>query len=136
MYDERWPARDLKEAFVWRGDAGYEQAWAGMLFNELKPQRYPDVIIQAASEADVVERSGSPAPTVSKWPCGRAGTVGSAHRFATAACSSTWPDCANTTSIPGPQRPPRSRVSRAVSSRRPLLSKGWRFPPAIAQRSR
>jgi FAD/FMN-containing dehydrogenase len=39
---------------VWRGDAGYEATRQSMLWNALKPARYPEAIISAASAADVV----------------------------------------------------------------------------------
>ncbi len=38
-----------------RGDAGYETARLGAVWNGRKPDRYPDVIVLAASEADVVQ---------------------------------------------------------------------------------
>jgi len=38
---------------VRRGDAAYESTWEAMLWNGLKPQRFPDVIVRATSEADV-----------------------------------------------------------------------------------
>lgn len=37
-----------------RGDPGYAETWAEMLWNGLKPERFPDVIVRAASQADVV----------------------------------------------------------------------------------
>jgi FAD/FMN-containing dehydrogenase len=37
-----------------RGDAGYEPARRASVWNALTPDRYPDVIVQAASEADAV----------------------------------------------------------------------------------
>jgi len=37
-----------------RGEAGYEQARRGALWNGRKPRRFPDVIVQAASDADVI----------------------------------------------------------------------------------
>ena len=39
---------------VWRGDAQYEPTRQGMLWNALKPARFPEAIVSAASEADVV----------------------------------------------------------------------------------
>jgi len=47
--------RALDEALIWRGTAGYEDVRESMLWNWLKPQRFPDVIVQAASEQDVVD---------------------------------------------------------------------------------
>lgn len=38
-----------------RGDAAYESTWEAMLWNGLKPQRFPDLIVRATSEADVAE---------------------------------------------------------------------------------
>ncbi|MEV6316611.1 FAD-binding oxidoreductase [Streptomyces sp. NPDC051776] len=38
---------------LWRDDPGYEHAWAGALWNRVKPRRYPEVIVRAASERDV-----------------------------------------------------------------------------------
>lgn len=39
----------------WRGDSGYEEARHAAVWNELKPQREPEAIVYARSEADVVE---------------------------------------------------------------------------------
>jgi len=39
---------------VWRGEAGYEDARRGAVWNGRKPRRFPDVVVQARSEADVV----------------------------------------------------------------------------------
>lgn len=39
---------------VWRGDEQYEGTRQSMLWNALKPARFPEVIVSAASEADVV----------------------------------------------------------------------------------
>ena len=39
---------------VWRGDHYYEQTRRSMVWNELKPNRFPEAIIKATSEADVV----------------------------------------------------------------------------------
>ncbi len=38
----------------WRGDAGYEQARVGGLFNARRPDRYPEAVLLAADEDDVV----------------------------------------------------------------------------------
>jgi FAD/FMN-containing dehydrogenase len=40
---------------VWRGDSGYERARSGAVWNARKPARFPDVIVQAKSDHDVVE---------------------------------------------------------------------------------
>jgi FAD/FMN-containing dehydrogenase len=37
-----------------RGDAGYESARCGAVINGRKPQRFPDIIVQVASDHDVV----------------------------------------------------------------------------------
>jgi FAD/FMN-containing dehydrogenase len=39
---------------VWRGDERYETTRQSMLWNALKPPRYPEAIVSAASDADVV----------------------------------------------------------------------------------
>jgi FAD/FMN-containing dehydrogenase len=45
----------LFDGSVWqRGDDGYEDARLDAVWNARKPDRYPDVIVRAASEADVV----------------------------------------------------------------------------------
>ncbi|MET7761513.1 FAD-binding protein [Streptomyces sp. NPDC005393] len=48
-------ASHIEGTLVERGDAGYESLWASMLWNGLKPARFPDVIVLAASERDVPE---------------------------------------------------------------------------------
>jgi hypothetical protein len=40
---------------VWRGDEHYETTRRALLWNALKPDRYPEAIVSVASEADVVE---------------------------------------------------------------------------------
>jgi FAD/FMN-containing dehydrogenase len=40
---------------VWRGDADYEATRRRMVWNERIPERFPDVIVTAASDAEVVE---------------------------------------------------------------------------------
>jgi FAD/FMN-containing dehydrogenase len=40
---------------VWRGDPGYEATRRRMVWNERLPDRYPDVIVTVASDADVVD---------------------------------------------------------------------------------
>src|SRR5690348_6799932 len=42
-------AHDLEHTLVWRADAAYDEAWAGVLWNDLKPRRFPDVIVRATS---------------------------------------------------------------------------------------
>ena len=43
---------------VWRGDASYEALRKSMLWNALKPARFPEAIVRAASEDDVVAAIG------------------------------------------------------------------------------
>ncbi|MFJ3235553.1 FAD-binding oxidoreductase [Streptomyces sp. NPDC086787] len=38
---------------VRRGDAAYDSTWSAMLWNELRPQRFPDLIVRVASDRDV-----------------------------------------------------------------------------------
>ncbi|MGW4135770.1 FAD-binding oxidoreductase [Streptomyces mirabilis] len=45
--------RRIEGEIVRRGDPRYDETWAAMLFNHLKPDRFPDVIVRAASERDV-----------------------------------------------------------------------------------
>ena len=40
---------------VHRGDHAYEQVRRARGWNEIKPERYPDLIVQVASEDDVIE---------------------------------------------------------------------------------
>ena len=40
---------------VHRGDHAYEQVRRAPGWNEIKPERYPDLIVQVASEDDVIE---------------------------------------------------------------------------------
>jgi FAD/FMN-containing dehydrogenase len=46
-------ARDVEGRVVWRGEPAYEDVRQNMLWNALKPARYPDVIVGAATETDV-----------------------------------------------------------------------------------
>lgn len=48
-------ALHLEGTTHWRGAADYELQRQGSVWQALKPQRYPDVIVRAASETDVVE---------------------------------------------------------------------------------
>ena len=50
----RRPDHDLNGRLYRRGDAGYEQARLGAVWNERKPARYPTAIVLAASDDDVV----------------------------------------------------------------------------------
>jgi FAD/FMN-containing dehydrogenase len=43
----------IEGTVVRRGDADYDAVWAGELWNGLRPRRHPDVIVRAASAADV-----------------------------------------------------------------------------------
>lgn len=45
--------RGIDGELVWRDDGDYENTWSGELWNGLKPERYPEVIVRAASERDV-----------------------------------------------------------------------------------
>ncbi|MFF4759613.1 hypothetical protein [Streptomyces sp. NPDC001292] len=54
MSEHNWRSR-IEGALLRRGDADYETARARALWNELKPERYPDVIVRAACERDVQE---------------------------------------------------------------------------------
>jgi FAD/FMN-containing dehydrogenase len=45
---------DLGGRLVTRGEPGYEQARVGRVFNGRRPERYPDAVLLAGSEADVV----------------------------------------------------------------------------------
>ncbi|QTE01478.1 FAD-binding oxidoreductase [Streptomyces cyanogenus] len=47
--------RGLGDVSVRRDDAGYEDIRRGVVWNELTPARFPDVIVRAASAGDVVE---------------------------------------------------------------------------------
>ncbi|MFF0063485.1 FAD-binding oxidoreductase [Streptomyces sp. NPDC005279] len=51
----RTPARAIGGDIIRRGDPGYESAWQGILWNGIKPPRFPDVIVRVASERDVPE---------------------------------------------------------------------------------
>ena len=44
----------IEGTVLWRGDAGYEEARERAAWNARKPDRYPDVIVQARSEHDVI----------------------------------------------------------------------------------
>ncbi|MBL1098662.1 FAD-binding oxidoreductase [Streptomyces coffeae] len=46
-------AARLEGTLVERGDPEYERLWARMVWNGLKPARFPEVIVSAASERDV-----------------------------------------------------------------------------------
>src|SRR5690242_17078859 len=45
---------DIQGNVLWRDDDGYEQARQDAVWNYRKPDRYPEVIVQAVSESDVV----------------------------------------------------------------------------------
>lgn len=49
---------DFEGPIVWRGDPSYEQVRQSMLWNALKPGRYPEAIVRAASDADVAAAVG------------------------------------------------------------------------------
>lgn len=71
---------------VRRGDPGYEEVRAGMVWNARKPARSPEVIVRAADERDVARAVRLARSAGMRWPCGRAGTTGSAARCGRAAC--------------------------------------------------
>jgi FAD/FMN-containing dehydrogenase len=48
-------ADNLAGRLYWRGDPGYEEARIDPIWHERKPDRYPDGIVMATSEQDVVE---------------------------------------------------------------------------------
>ncbi|MFF5210894.1 FAD-binding oxidoreductase [Streptosporangium sp. NPDC000396] len=50
---EREQTWEIEGPITWRGDASYESTRASMLWNDVKPDRFPDVIVRAASERDV-----------------------------------------------------------------------------------
>jgi FAD/FMN-containing dehydrogenase len=58
MMCEHGQARGIEGALVQRGDADYEAVRTSMVWNGLKPERFPEVIIRAASEGDVPEAIG------------------------------------------------------------------------------
>ena len=45
---------DFEGPVVWRGEPGYEQLRQEMVWNALKPDRYPEAIVRAAGDQDVV----------------------------------------------------------------------------------
>lgn len=51
----RTPAARIEGDLVRRGDRAYDAARADAVWNGLKPERFPDVIVRAASERDVPE---------------------------------------------------------------------------------
>jgi FAD/FMN-containing dehydrogenase len=48
----------LEDALTWRDDARYPDLWASMRWNDLKPHRFPDVIVRAGSAEIVREAAG------------------------------------------------------------------------------
>ena len=44
----------MSHDILWRNDAGYEHARRGAVSNGRKPDRFPDVIVRAHSNGDVV----------------------------------------------------------------------------------
>ncbi|GAA3036908.1 FAD-binding oxidoreductase [Streptomyces glomeratus] len=55
---ERSPRPRTEGVLLRRGDADYETSRASAVWNELKPDRYPDVIVKVACERDVPEVLG------------------------------------------------------------------------------
>ncbi|GES33302.1 FAD-binding oxidoreductase [Streptomyces angustmyceticus] len=52
------PAGDPGGTLIRRGEAGYERARTAAVWNERRPRRFPDVIVRAATEADVAHAVG------------------------------------------------------------------------------
>jgi FAD/FMN-containing dehydrogenase len=46
--------QSVSSATFWRGEPGYEEARRGHMWNNRVPNRYPDVVVQARNEQDVV----------------------------------------------------------------------------------
>jgi len=44
---------EIEGEIVRRGDAAYDSTWSAMLWNNLKPQRFPDLIVRVASEREI-----------------------------------------------------------------------------------
>ena len=44
----------MKGKIFWRGDAGYEEARVGRVFNQRRPDRYPECVVFATDEDDVI----------------------------------------------------------------------------------
>lgn len=55
MRREHGQARGIEGTLVQRGDADYEAVRTSMVWNGLKPERFPEVIVRTASERDVPE---------------------------------------------------------------------------------
>ncbi|MEV4927791.1 FAD-binding oxidoreductase [Streptomyces roseoverticillatus] len=55
MMPGRSPAARFEGALLRRGDRAYDTARAAAVWNGLKPARFPEAIVQAASERDVLE---------------------------------------------------------------------------------
>lgn len=47
------PGADIEGTLIRRGEAGYERARSAAVWNERRPERYPEVVVRAAAEADV-----------------------------------------------------------------------------------
>ncbi|MEW2433847.1 FAD-binding oxidoreductase [Streptomyces caniferus] len=47
------PAAGIEGTLIRRGGAGYERARSAAVWNERRPERYPEVVVRAAAEADV-----------------------------------------------------------------------------------
>jgi hypothetical protein len=48
-----------KQGTFWRGEAGYEEARLGHMWNRRVPKRYPDVVVQAQNDQDVIFAPGA-----------------------------------------------------------------------------
>ena len=75
-----------KQGTFWRGEAGYEEARRGHMWNRRVPKRYPDVVVQAQNEQDVVSAVRLARHRGLKVASGPAGTVGLQPSSAMAAC--------------------------------------------------
>lgn len=92
--------------FYRRGEAGYEQSRTAAVWNERKPERYPDAIVIARDEDDVVAAVHRAKEQGSSIGIRSGGTAGSATASATAGCCSTCPSSTRSRST-------RQRVPRA-----------------------
>lgn len=44
---------EIEGEIVRRGDAAYDGTWSAMLWNDLKPRRFPELIVRVASDRDI-----------------------------------------------------------------------------------
>jgi hypothetical protein len=69
-----------------RGEAGYEQARTGRIFNARRPGRFPAAILAAAGEDDVIDGVRLQPSAAGRSPCAPAGTPGPRGACAMAPC--------------------------------------------------